>query len=408
MRAITTTELFGGTMMSPVPDPYPVYRKLRAEQPVVRLEMPWTGAPYYLITRYDDVLAVLKDAALYSSRANAKGIGLVMGRTILEMDGKEHRRHRNIIAPAFAPRALRGAVPEVVAAIAHDLIDGFQRDGRADLVSQFTFTFPLRVIANIIGVPIEDYDEFHRRGLEVISFADHPAKAFAAAQAIADYVRPILERRKIEPTGDLLSTLVHAEVDGERLTDEELVSFLRLLLPAGAETTYRLIGNALFALLTHPGQLEEVRAERATLDLVIEEALRWESPVQYVSRETTAAAAIGGVELPAGAMVVAALGSANRDERRYEDPDRFDMHRASDEHLAFGFGAHFCAGSHLARLEARIALDALLERLPNLHLDPAGESRVVGLAFRSPNRLPVRFDVAGPRRPQGARKVSGE
>jgi cytochrome P450 len=386
---LTQIELFGGTMMSPVPDPYPVYRRLRAEQPV--LTMQTIMGVDHLITRYDDALTVLKNAALYSSRANAKGIGVVMGRTILEMEGKEHLRQRNIVAPFFMGKALRGDLPSVIEAIAQQLIDGFARDGRADLVSQFTFTFPMQVMAHIIGVPIEDYEEFHRWALDLISVGDDPPRGFAAAQAIVDHLRPILERRRAEPRPDLLSRLVHAEVDGQRLTEEEVLSFLRLLLPAGAETTYRLIGSVLFALVTHPGQLEEVRADRTTFDLAIEETLRWETPVQYVARETTAPTVLSGVELPEGVMVSVALGSANRDERHYDDPDRFDMHRRSDDHLAFGFGQHFCAGSQLAALEARVALGALLDRLPNLRLDPTQDSRVVGLAFRSPNRLPVLF-----------------
>jgi cytochrome P450 len=389
----TTIELFGGSMMSPVPDPYSVYRRLRHEAPVTCVQS--IMGVSYLVTRYDDALAVLKQPALFSSRANAKGINLVFGRTILEMEGKEHVRHRNIISPFFTGRALRGPLPKVVTGIAHRLIDDFAAAGRADLVAQFAFTYPLRVMAHIIGIPIGDFDEFHRKALDLISVGDHPQRGLAASQWIADYLRPILAERKAHPTEDLLGRLARAEVEGHHLTDEEVISFLRLLLPAGAETTYRLLGSTLYALLTHPEVLAAVRAERAALDLAIEETLRWESPVQYVTRETTGPATLGGVELPVGAMLSVALGSANRDERHYDDPDRFDLHRSNDDHLAFGFGPHFCAGSHLARLEARIALEALLERLPDLRLDPGGRSTVVGLAFRSPDRLPVLFDRGG-------------
>ena len=387
----TIVNVFGGGMMSPVPDPYRIYRRLRREQPVLLLNSPMGVT--YLVTRYDDVLAILKNAALYSSQANARGIGLVMGRTILEMDGKEHLRHRKVISPAFLPSALKGATTEAITTIAEALIDQFARDGHADLVSQFTFTFPMRVIAHIIGIPIEDYAEFHRWGLDLISMGDNPARGFAGAQAIVDYLRPILEQRRKEPTGDLFSTLVHAEVEGHRLTDEEVLSFLRLLLPAGAETTYRLIGSVLFASLTHREQLEEVLADRSKLDLAIEETLRWESPVQYVTREPTAPVVLSGTEVPAGAMMTIAIGSANRDEGAFADPDRFDLHRRTDDHVAFGFGQHFCAGSHLARLEGRIAVNTVLDRLRNLRLDAAQDAKIVGLAFRSPSRLPVRFDV---------------
>jgi cytochrome P450 len=385
----TTIELFGGTMMSPVVDPYSVYRRLRDEQPVVPVQS--VMGLSYLVTRYDDVLAILKNAVLYSSRANARGIGIVMGRTILEMEGTEHVRQRNIVAPFFMGKALRGELPGTIAAAAQHLIDGFAGDGTADLVAQFTFTFPLRVMTHIIGIPVEDYEEFHCWALDLISVGDDPPRGLAASQAIVDYLRPVLAKRRAEPAGDLLTRLVEAEVDGSRLTEEEILSFLRLLLPAGAETTYRLLGSALFALLAHPALLDEVRADRSRLDAVIEETLRWESPVQYVARETTAPVVLAGAELPAGAMLSVALGSANRDERHFADPDRFDVERTPNDHVAFGFGQHFCAGSHLARLETRIALDALLDRLPNLRLDFNQEAQVVGLAFRSPDRLPVLF-----------------
>ncbi len=386
----TSMDLFGGLMMSPIPDPYSVYRRLRKESPVLAMDSRLMGI-FHLVTRYDDVLAVMKNPVLFSSRANARGAGLVMGRTILEMEGKEHLRHRNIVAPFFMGQALKGDLPNVIARLAHELIDRFPTTGHADLVPAFTFTFPLRVMAHIIGIPIDDYEQVHGWALDLVSVGDDPPRGFAAAQAIVDYLGPILAERKAAPRADLLSRLVQAEVDGHRLTDEEVVSFLRLLLPAGAETTYRLIGSILFALLTHPDVLAELQADRSLLDLVIEETLRWESPVQYISREATAATVLSGVEVPEGAMLSVVVGSANRDERHFPDPDRFDIRRQNDDHVAFGLGPHFCAGSHLARLEARIALTALLDRLPNLRLDPGQSCRVVGLAFRSPDRLPVLF-----------------
>ena len=385
-------EIFGGHFMSEVADPYPAYRRLRQTEPVKLLDLPMASA--YIVTRYDDVLAVLKDSTLFSSHSNANGIGLVMGRTIIEMDGKEHSRHRNIIAPSFVPRALRGELPHVIEAVAQEMIDGFAGDGRADLVAQFTRTFPLRVIAHIIGVPIEDYETFKRWSLDVIGFADDPPKGFEAAGKLVDHLRPIVESRKTNPRGDLLSTLLHAEVDGEKLTDDEIYSFLRLLLPAGSDTTYRLIGTMLLALLGTPALYEEVCSDRAQLEWAIEESLRWDAPVQFASRETTAPTTLAGVEIPAGHNLLVALGSANRDEAHYPDPDRFDLRRRAEDHLAFGFGRHFCVGSHLARLEARTAMNAIMDRLPNLRLDGPQASQIVGLAFRSPNRLPVVFDAA--------------
>lgn len=389
----TTNTLFGGTMMSPIVDPYPIYRRLRDHHPALPVNT-MMGVTH-MITRYDDVLAVLKDGARYSSRANARGIGIVMGRTILEMEGREHVRFRNIISPFFSPRAMRaeGETATLVRGVVDRLIDRFAGAGAADLVPQFTFTFPMEVVATIIGVPIDDYHAFHRMALDLIGVADDPARGFQAAQDLVTYLTPLLAQRRAEPRDDLLSKLVHAEVEGSRLSDEEVLSFLRLLLPAGAETTYRLTGSCLYALLRHPEVYEEVRADRAAIDRLVQETLRWESPVQFVSREATEDLDFAGQHVPAGALLSVTIGAANRDERQFPDPDRFDLHRRNDDHLAFGFGAHYCAGSHLALLEARTALAALVDRLPNLRLDPDPECAVVGLAFRSPNRLPVRFDI---------------
>ena len=386
----SATRLFGGTMMSPVPDPYPVYRRLRNERPVVVLDSQLGRSA--LVSRYDDVAAALKDGATFSSRGNARGIGLVMGRTILEMEGKEHLRQRRLVTPAFSPRALREGLDVAVDTIVNKLVDQFVNDGKADLVPQLTFTFPLRVMAHVMALPIDDFEQFHHWALDLLSISDDPQRGFDAAQKIVDYLRPILEERRATPGPDLISTLVHAEVDGEKLTEEEVLSFLRLLLPAGAETTYRLTGSLIHALLTHPDALDEVRSDPAGLDRAIEETLRWEAAVQYVSRETTREVEIAGTTIGANELVMLAVGSANRDERRFDDPDRFVLGRKNvADHLAFGFGEHFCLGSNLARLEARTAVRILLDRLPNLRLAPDADGRIVGLAFRSPDRLPVVF-----------------
>jgi cytochrome P450 len=385
-------DLFGGHFMSPVVDPYATYAGLREREPVKLLDL-WMG-PGYLVTRYDDVRTVCTEPATFSSRSNANGIGLVMGRTILEMDAKEHTKHRAIIAPAFVPKALRSDLPDLIGTMAHELIDQFAAAGSAELVAQFTSTIPIRVIAYVIGIPMDDYKTFHHWGLDIIGFTDDPPRGYAAAQNLVEFLRPLLARRRADPSGDLMSRLAHAEVDGERLTDEEIFSFLRLLLPAGAETTFRLIGNLLYALLDDDAAQAEVRADRQKLDWAIEETLRWESPVQYASRETVQPIVLSGVDLPAGAQILLALGSANRDERHFADAARFDLHRRPDEHFAFGFGRHFCAGAHLARLEARIALNALFDRLRDLRFAPGADRRIVGLAFRSPTALPVVFDAS--------------
>jgi cytochrome P450 len=372
---VPAAALFGSAPLHELVDPYGLYRRLRREAPVLPVEM-FAGV-HWLVTRHDDVREALRNDAVFSNRSNARGIGLVMGRTIVEMDGREHLRHRNLVTPALAPRALRGDFPAQVGAIAHALIDGFAARGSADLVAEFTFRYPLQVFGQVLGLPADDWDQLHRWAIDLTGIARDPARGFAASRRLAEHLAPVLAERRALPGGDLISRLAHARVDGASLSDEEVVSFLRLLVIAGAETD--------------PPQLEAVRAERSRLAAVLDEALRWESPVQIVTRETLVPVTLSGVELPAGAAVTLAIGSANRDETRFPDPDRFDPDRAPSEHLAFGYGRHYCAGSRLAELEARVALDALLDRLPELRRAPDAPSAIVGLAFRGPNRLPVRF-----------------
>jgi len=386
---VPITDVFGGSEVSLLEDPYAVYRRLRREQPVCAVQTMTDVA--HLVTRHDDVREALRNDEVFSNRSNSRLIGLVMGRTVVEMDGTEHLRHRALITPALAPRALRGDFPRRVAEIAHEIIDGFAGKGRADLVAEFTFSYPLRVFNEILGLPLEDYETIHRKAIELTHIGRDPVTGLAASEFFKTYLAPIVKQRRREEPSDLIGRLVHAEVEGERLSDDDVISFCRLLVIAGAETTYHMMGSALYGLLTRPEQLDEVRAERGLLQATMDETLRWESPVQIVTRETLCPTEIAGTALPEAANLILCIGSANRDDRVYDEPDRFDIHRDPSEHLAFGFGKHYCAGSRLAYLEAETGLDALLERLPNLRLDPGEQSGIVGMAFRGPERLSVLF-----------------
>jgi cytochrome P450 len=399
---VPANELFGSGDFSLLADPYPVYARLRRERPVVPVSFDGGWGTTHLVTRYDDVREALRNDALFSNRSNARGISLVMGRTIVEMDGREHLRHRGLVTPALAPRALKGDFPAQVAAIAHALIDRFASRGSADLVAEFTFTYPLEVFSGILGLPDADSMQVHRWAIDLIGIGRDPGRGLAAARDLGTYFEPILAARRAERTGDLVSRLVHAELEGQRLADEEVVSFLRLLVIAGAETTYHLLGSALFALLAEPELLEAVRADRALVPAVLHEALRWESPIQIVTREALADTVLGGIPIPAGSQLTVAIGSANRDETRFPEPDRFDLGRGPVEHVAFGHGRHFCAGSRLAELEARVALEALLDRLPELALEPDPGAHIAGYAFRGPTRLPVRFRAEAAARARAA------
>jgi cytochrome P450 len=316
-----------------------------------------------------------------------------MGELILAMDGQEHRSYRNLVAHAFRASALERWDEALVRPTIKRLLDEIAPLGRADLVEAITSKYPVQVICGLVGVPLEDSAQFHHWSEQINTGPLHPEQGMAASRAMRDYLAPIVEDRRAHPRHDLISDLVHAEIDGERLTDEKIYGFLRLLLPAGAETTFRVMGNALTALVTHPDLLARVRADRSLLPAVIEETLRWETSVTQVSRAAAADAEVGGCPIPKGAAVSVITGSANHDESRYEHADEFDIDRPSQNHLAFGTGQHQCLGMHLARLELRVGLDLIVERLPNLRLDPDQPPPVIeGLAFRGPVSLPVRFD----------------
>jgi cytochrome P450 len=389
-----------------VRDPYPMFAGIRADTPVLHVELGGSGSRYrheekapritslFTVTDYELARQVLTDNVRFSSAANAMTIGQVMGRTILEMDPPEHQRHRALVAKAFRARVLDQWTAIIDATIG-ELIDAFAADGRADLIPQLTFPFPVRVIARILGLPEADWPRFLRLSTQLIAVMRNWEGAVAASRELRGYFAEIIADRRRHTRDDLVSQLISAEVDGRRLSDDEIFPFLLLLLPAGAETTYRSSSNLLFGLLSEPDQLAAVRGDRGLVPQAIEEALRWESPLLTVARSATEDVELGGVHIPAGAFVAVSLGAANRDPGRYADPDAFDMFRDGTQHMTFGDGAHKCLGMHLARLEMRVLLNAALDRLPGLRLDPdADDPHIHGLIFRSPPNLPVRFDPA--------------
>jgi cytochrome P450 len=348
------------------------------------------------VVGHDEAMKVLRDHETYSSQILSEIMGPMLDHTMIAKDAPGHLAHRALVAPAFRPKLLARWEHDLVRRVVDELIDSFAPLGRADLVRRLTFAFPVRVIARILGLPERDAEQFQRWSLELISMVVNWDRGVAAAHALRDYFAGQVAERRARPRDDLISELVQTEVDGQGLTDEDIFAFLRLLLPAGIETTYRSLGNLLFALLTHPDQLDEVMQHPELRGAAIEEGLRWETPVVMIPRQCVRNTRVGGVDIPAGAVVNIFLGSANRDEGQYEEPDRFDVHRTPAPHLSFGSGPHMCLGMHLARMETRVALDATLERLHDLRLDrDAPRPRVVGTAFRSPDALPVRFTVAG-------------
>lgn len=391
------------SIVGDVRDPYPrIQRRRAAGGPVQPLgEHPDGTAPdvpVFAVYGAAEVERVLRDPDTFSSRLYRDTVGQVMGRTILVMEGAEHLRHRGLVAQAFRHRALVRWERELIVPLVHELIDRFIARGRADLVREFTLAYPINVIAGIVGLPRERWAEFLRLSLQLISVTVDWERGLAASRTLREIFTGILAERRAHPRDDLISELVTAELDGERLTDEEILPFLNLLLPAGAETTTRSLGNLLFALLSEPGRWQRVRDDRSLLDRAIEEALRWEPPLVLIAREATRDVELGGVHIPAGAHLVLYLGAGNRDPAVHPHPDRYDLDREDLRHLAFGSGPHMCLGMHLARLEMRVATEALLDRLPDARLDPDAEDvHIHGLVFRSPPSLPVVF-TPGPAR----------
>lgn len=390
-----------------VRDPYPMLADIRASTPVLEVSLGVrTGQsrdekaprmpPLFTVFSYEYVQQVLTDNVRFSSAGYAITVGNVMGRTILEMDPPEHLRHRALVAGAFRARVLDQWREAVIGATVTELIGALPGGGHADLVQQLTFPFPVRVIARILGLPETDWPRFLRLSTDLIAVMRNWDRACAASRELRAYFAEIIADRRRNSRDDLVSQLVLAEVDGHRLTDEEIYPFLLLLLPAGAETTYRSSSNLLFGLLTHPAQLDAVRADRSLVPQAIEEALRWEAPLLNITRLAAEDTELGGVAIPKGALVAVSLGAANRDPRQYRDPDAFDIFRDPSQHISFGNGPHMCLGMHLARMETRVLLNAVLDRLHHLRLDPAAvDPHIHGLIFRSPPELPVIFDQAG-------------
>ena len=388
-------------------DPYSPLAELRAASPVLegRIdealglprapegEGPESGL-YFSALGYDAVAKVLLDGETFSSAGYAKSMGLVMGHSILEMDEPEHRRYRDLLQQAFTLKAMGRWERDVVRPIVEKRVDAILAKGRGELVHDLTFPFPLEVIAAMLGLPEEDLPAFHRMAVELISIAVDIERGLKASQDLRDYFARILAARRAEPRDDMISMLAQAELDGVRLEDEDIFAFLRLLLPAGAETTYRSSSNLLFGLLTDPEQLELLREDRSLMRRAIEEGLRWEAPLTGIARTTTCDVVLEGVEIPKGSSIMVSVGSANHDPQRWSDPERFDIRREVRPHIAFATGAHTCLGLHLARMETSVVINELLDRLPGLRMDPeAKDPHITGLTFRAPRELPVLFDV---------------
>jgi len=378
-----------------LPDLVERLHRLRATRPAAWVRC--FGEPALMFTSYELVNAALRDEETFPSAAFYGNVVTdVLGRNLQCMYGDEHRLNRALVSPAFRQRLMPGLVDPLLEPVAHELIDRFEGRGSADLVAEFTRRYPFTIILRLLGLPPAAEDDVQRWALGMLDIQQNYEHAVECSRQFMAFVQPILEERRTDPGNDLVSTLATTEVDGARLTDDEIFNFLRLLFPAGADTTYLGLGSTLFGLLSDPRQLEVVQADPATeCRWAAEEGVRWEPPTGLLPRRNPNDTVWHGTAIPAGTPLVFALLAANRDPAVFADPDRFDVRRRPSGTLTFGLGVHFCLGAHLARAEMEVALKVLVERLPRLRLVDREGVRVMKTFvqfLRGPNRLPVRFD----------------
>ncbi|MFG3103571.1 cytochrome P450 [Streptomyces sp. NPDC048182] len=386
-------------------DPYPAYRVMRESAPLF-----WHEATQsWIVSRYEDVERVFKDKAGQFTTDNYDWqIEPVHGKTILQLSGREHAVRRALIAPAFRGSDLQEKFLPVIDRNSRELIDGFRHTGSADLVADYATRFPVNVIADMLGLDKADHARFHRWYTAVIAFLGNlsgdPEVAAAGDRTrveFAEYMLPIIRERRDNLGDDLLSSLCAAEVDGVKMSDEDIKAFCSLLLAAGGETTDKAIASIFANLLVNPDQLAAVRADRSLIPRAFAETLRFTPPVHMIMRQSATDVELSGGTIPAGATVTCLIGSANRDERRYENPDRFDILRddltattafsAAADHLAFALGRHFCVGALLAKAEVETGVDQLLDAMPDLRLADGFDPVEQGVFTRGPGTLPVRF-----------------
>ena len=375
-------------------DPYPTYEQLRAEAPVCFVE----SVGLWLVTRWDDVQYVDKTPELFTGETEPSTLNRTFGKNLLGSEGAYHARIRSIIYPWFRVGAIGEYPDKVISPIASELVDGFAGRGECDLVADFAEPLSARVLKQALGLDFVEESTLRRWFAELAegaaNFEGDPERqkiADAASAEVNEAVAPVVERLSREPNDTLLSSMVHTEVDGEKLTPEEIRANLKVMIVGGLQATTDLIALSLWAILAHPEQLELVRTEPGLINHAIEEAARWHSPVGTSTRQTTGATEIAGVELEQGALVAAVLASANLDERNWTDPERYDVRRNEGSHLAFATGPHLCLGARLARYETRAAWHVLLERLPGLRLDDDHHVEISGWEFRSPNEVRVKW-----------------
>jgi cytochrome P450 PksS len=387
-------------------NPFPFLARLRAEQPVSQTVLP-DKTHIRLLSRYEDVCALLKDERFAKSRYNAMtpeqlrkqpwvpSMFRPLERNMLDLDSPDHTRLRQLVHKAFTPRLIE-LIRTRVETLANELLESVKQRGEMDLISAYALPVPMTIITEILGVPAEDHNKFHKWSKVIVSVNQFSLswRIIPAVYSFNRYLRGFFKRRRSDPKDDLVSALIEAEEAGDRLSEDELLAMVFLLLIAGHETTVNLIGNGTLALLEHPDEMERLRRDPSLIKSAVEELLRYTSPV-FMSSERYARedVIIHGLTISRGEMTFGLIGSANRDEAAFDSPERLDITRDPNKHLSFGFGAHYCLGAPLARMEAQIAINTLLERMPRLRLKEPPETLRwrQSLILRGLDALPVCF-----------------
>jgi len=384
-------------------DPFPFYDRLRREAPVYRTSLSYLGdTDIYVLPRYADCVELTTDPRFRRIVEGAPplpipdSLKLISTDTMIFKDDPEHLRLRKLVSKAFTPKAV-ARLADRAEEVTNELLDGFTRGQTIDLVTDYALPIPVTVISEMVGVPDGERTQFHDAMNLVIDGVVKYGIEQAAAEmtGVIDYVRRLIERRRDDPAEDILTGLLHPADDGDRLSDDEILAMVFLLVSAGYETTYTVIANGVAALLTHPDQLARLKAQPDLIAPAVEEILRYTGTIggtkpNFASEDVE----LRGVPIPRGAIVIPLLASANRDPEAFENPDTFDITRSPNFHLAFSKGQHFCLGANLARMEIRVAIANLIRRFPDLRLavDP-DELEFVQLPFwRRLNALPVTLD----------------
>ena len=389
-------------------NPFPLLANLRAQEPVFRTHLPdKTKTPVWLLTRYEDVFALLKDERFPKNRRNAltpeqlKKMPWVppmfrpLERNMFDLDQPDHTRLRALVHKAFTPHLVE-QMRQRVQTLSDELLDKASRRGEMDLINDYALPLPMTIITEILGVPTEDRDKFHKWSKAVVSLSSPNVtmRVIPSVWLFIRYLRRFFKVRRRDPQDDLTSALIRTEEAGDKLSEDELLAMVFLLLIAGHETTVNLIGSGVLALLEHPEQMEKLRREPSLIKSAVEELLRYTSPV-FMSTERYAREDITlhGVRIPRGEMTFGVIGSANRDENVFVNPDALNITREPNKHLSFGQGIHFCLGAPLARLEAQIAINTLLRRMPDLRLKVSSDSLHwrPSMILRGLDTLPVLF-----------------